>query len=96
VVSAEIYKSDHPKLFDGFGKIPVRHEIKLRGDYQPFAITTPWCVSIPLLERVRNDLQKMEDIGVIRNVEHPTDWCAGMVVWPRVKVFHRRVTRRKN
>ena len=80
VESAEIYKRDHPKLFDGLGKIPGQYEIQLRSDAQPFAITTPRRVSIALLEIVRSELQQMEDLGVIRKVEKPTDWCAGMVV----------------
>ena len=54
-------------------------------DSQPFAITTPRRVSIPLLEIVRNELQQMEDLGVIRKVEKPTDWCAGMVVVAKTK-----------
>ena len=64
--SAEIYKRDHPQLVDGLGKIPGQYEIKLRSDSQPFAITTPRRVSIPLLEIVRSELQQMEDLGVIR------------------------------
>ena len=52
--SAEIYKRDHPKLFDGLGKIPGQYEIKLCSDFQPFIITTPRRVSILLLEIVRN------------------------------------------
>ena len=51
VESAEIYKRDHPKLFDGLGKIPGQYEIKLRRDSQPFAITTPRRISIALLVR---------------------------------------------
>ena len=66
VESAEIYKRDYPKLFDGLGKIPGQYEIKLCNDSQPFAITTPQRVSIPLLEIVRSELQQMEDLGVIR------------------------------
>ena len=70
---AEIYKRDHPKLFDVLGKIPGQYEIRLRSDSQPFAITTPRRVSIPLLETVRNYLQRMKDLGGIRRVENPTD-----------------------
>ena len=61
------------------------YEIKLRSDSQPFAITTPRRVSVPLLEIVRSELQKIEDIGLIRKVEYPTDWCYGMVVVAKSK-----------
>ena len=55
------------------GKIPVQYEIKLRSDSQPFAISTPQRVSVPLLEIVRSELQQMEDLGLIRKVENPRD-----------------------
>ena len=35
---------------------------------------------IPLLARVKEELGKMEKIGVVSKIESPTDWCAGMVV----------------
>ena len=63
----------------------MQYEIKLRSDPQPFAITTPRRVSIPLLEIVRSELQQMEDLGVIRKVEKLKDWCAGMVVVAKIK-----------
>ena len=59
------------------GRIPGHYRTKPRRNSQPFAITIPRRVSIPLLETVRSELQKMEDLG---KVVHPTDWCAGMVV----------------
>ena len=85
VESAEIDKRDHPKLFDCLGKISGQYEIKLRNDCQRFDITTPRRVSFPLLEIVRSELQQLEDIGVIRKVEQPTDWCAGMVLVAKTK-----------
>jgi len=33
--------------------------------------------------KVREELQRMEQLGVIFRVEAPTDWCAGMVVVPK-------------
>ena len=83
--SAEIYKRDHSKLFDSLGKIPVQYEIKLRNDSQPFTITTPRHVSIPLLDIVKSELQQMEDLGVIHKVENPTYWFAGIVVVAKSK-----------
>ena len=80
--SAEIYKRNHPTRL---GEIPGQYDIKLRSDSQPFVITTPRRVSIPLLEIVRSELQQMEDLGVTRKVEHSTDLCAGMVVVAKTK-----------
>lgn len=33
--------------------------------------------------KVKEELQRMEKLGVIRRVEGPTEWCAGMVVVPK-------------
>ena len=55
----------------------------LREDATPFALSTPRRVSIPLLPVVEAELKKMEGLWVIRRVESPTDWCAGMVVVDR-------------
>ena len=70
-----------PKLFQGLGK--------MQGEYitegaTPFALTTPRQVAIPLLESVKSELENMEKQGVISRVQEPTDWCAGIVVVPRL------------
>ena len=57
--------------------------IKLREDAIPYALTTPRRVPIPLLAKVKEELQRMERLGVITKTEEPTDWCAGMVVVPK-------------
>ena len=41
---------------------------------------TPRRVAIPLLPRVKAELERMVQLGVISPVEDPTEWCAGMVV----------------
>jgi len=52
-------------------------------DATPSALTVPRRVAIPLVEKVKTELQRMESIGVISRVSQPTDWCAGMVVVPK-------------
>ena len=49
----------------------------------PYAITTPRRVALPLMPKVKEELQRMEKLGVISKVDVPTDWCAGMVVFPK-------------
>jgi len=34
-------------------------------------------------EQVKEELDRMEAMGVIRKIEEPTEWCAGMVVVPK-------------
>lgn len=37
------------------------------------------------MSRVKEELLRMEELGIISGVEQPTEWCAGMVVVPSAK-----------
>ncbi len=43
----------------------------------------PRRVAIPMLPKVKAVLQGMEDMGVVSRVREPTEWCAGMVPFPK-------------
>ena len=68
-----------PSVFNGLGKIEGNYTIKLQEDAKPFALTTPRRVPIPLLKPVKEELERMEKMGVISPIHEPTEWCAGMV-----------------
>ena len=72
-----------PDLFQGLGCLKVNYTIQLRSDAQPFALSTPRRVAVPLLPKVKEELERMEEMGVISKVSEPTDWCAGTVVVPK-------------
>ena len=57
---------------------PVK--IVLKEDHQPYSLSTPRRISIPLQNKVKIELARMEEAGVIQKVEEPTDWCSPMVV----------------
>ena len=40
-------------------------------------------VPIPLREKVKSELTRMENLRVISQVDEPTPWCSGMVVVPK-------------
>ena len=69
-----------PMLFEGLGKLEGEYTIQLQDNAQPHALTTPRRVPIPLMPAVKEELSRMEKLGVITKVSEPTDWCAGMVV----------------
>ncbi|CAB3984367.1 Transposon Ty3-G Gag-Pol poly, partial [Paramuricea clavata] len=77
-------KSTYPNLFKGLGEVDGDFSIKLKPDSKPFALTTPRRVAIPLLNKVKAELEKIENLGVISKVYVPTEWCAGMVVVPKL------------
>ena len=81
--SKTVVVSKFPHLFTGLGCMKGAYHIDLRPDTTPFALTVPRRVAIPLIEKVKAELQRMEKMGVISRVSEPTDWCAGMVVVPK-------------
>ncbi|PFX21652.1 Transposon Ty3-I Gag-Pol polyprotein [Stylophora pistillata] len=79
----ESIKAKYPQLFHGLGELEGEYEIKLKSDAQPFAIMTPRRVPLPIKSKVKEELARMEKLGVIRKVDKPTNWCAGMVTVPK-------------
>ena len=70
-----------PKLFQGLGTLKGDYQIQLKPD--AFALYASRNVPIPLREKVKQELECMEKLGVISKVEKSTLWCAGMVVVPK-------------
>ena len=83
VVDAIDVQKDFPKLFVGLGKLNMQHHINLTDDARPVCLYAARKVPHPLLPRVKDELKRMEDQGVISKVTQPTDWCSGMVVVPK-------------
>ena len=70
-------------LFKGSGTLGDKYTIKLKDNAIPYSLSTPRHVAIPLREKVKRELGRMETAGVISKVTEPTPWCAGMVVVPK-------------
>ena len=73
----------YPELFSGLGKMGGQYHIELQESAVPHSVNIPRRVPIPLLPKVKQELERMESLGVIAKVEGPTDWCSGMVVVPK-------------
>ena len=43
----------------------------------------PQRIPIPLLPKVKQELERITKLGVITEVTQPTNWCAGMVIVPK-------------
>ena len=59
------------------------YHIVLKPEAKPFAISSPRRIALPLLPKVKEELDKLQDLGVIKPVTEPTDWCAPIVVVPK-------------
>uniref|UniRef100_A0AAR2LI10 ribonuclease H n=1 Tax=Pygocentrus nattereri TaxID=42514 RepID=A0AAR2LI10_PYGNA len=54
-------------------------EIQIREDAVPYVVHTARRVPFPMLQKVKDELLRMEENGVIERVTQPTEWCAPMV-----------------
>ena len=79
----ERIKAKYPQLFHGLGELEGEYEIKSKPDAQPFAIMTPRPIPLPMKSKVKEELTRMEKLGVIRKVDNPTNWCTGIVTVPK-------------
>ena len=64
-IDMDFVKLDYPKLRDGLGLLQLPHTIKLRFDAKPVSLKAPRRVPIPLMGKVKKELQRMEQLGVI-------------------------------
>ncbi|XP_063063818.1 uncharacterized protein K02A2.6-like [Engraulis encrasicolus] len=80
VEEAACSSAGHLQAFGEHGTLktdPVR--IQLKENAQPYATHTARRVPIPMLQKVKEELERMEGNGIIERVTQPTDWCAPMV-----------------
>lgn len=87
VEEANRVASEHYDAFGEHGTLktdPVK--IQLKDSALPCAVHTARCVPIPMLQKVKEELQRMEKNGVIEWVTQPTEWCSPMV--PALKKKH--------
>lgn len=82
-LSMDTLHNNYPKLCSGLGMLQRPYTIKLSPGAVPFSLKTPRRIPLPLMPKVKNELQRMEKMGVISRVEEPTQWCAGIVVVPK-------------
>ena len=53
--------------------------ISLKEDATPYSVQAARRVPIPLLQKVKEELDRLKSAQVIEEIQEPTDWCAGMV-----------------
>ena len=73
----------YPTVFQGLGNLGEEYRIRIKPGEKPYALFTPRNIPLPLRPKVKQELDRMESIGVISKVDEPTEWCAGMVAVPK-------------
>ena len=73
----------YPSLFQGLGNMGEAYQIQLIPNHKPHVLYTPRRVPLPLRAKVKEELNRMESLGVISKVEELSTWCADMVAVPK-------------
>lgn len=68
------HTENYPKLCMGLGEVHQPYTIKLKPGAVPFSLKTPWRIPLPLMDKVKQELSRMEQLRVICRIEEPTDW----------------------
>lgn len=76
-------RKQFPKVFSGLGTLGEPYQIKLKERALPYSIYAPRTVPMPLRNKVKAELRRMEEMGVISEIRNPTPWYVGMVVVPK-------------
>lgn len=71
--------NDYDDLFHGLGKLPGKYKIMLEKDASP-TVCPVRKIPIGVRDKLLDSLNKMEEMGVIRKVTHPTPWVNAIVL----------------
>ena len=72
-----------PKLFSGLGEMGSEVGIELKAGCQPYVQSIPRRIAAARREPLRVELERMEQLGVIEQIEEPTEWCSPCIVVPK-------------
>ena len=78
ITSVQQLKAAYPNQFDRIGKFKQPAQLLLKEDATP-SCDAPRKVSVNLLPKIREELNKMESDGIIRRVTAHSDWCSSLV-----------------
>ena len=64
-VTQEVLLKDYPDIFQGTGKLEGQYNLEVREDVQP-VIHPPRRVLVALKEKLKQELEKLQHLGIIR------------------------------
>ena len=75
--------TDNPDpVFGSLSETPVKCnpvKVVLKDDHQAYSVPVARRIPIPLLGKVRDEVSRLQDLGVIEAISEPTDWCSPIV-----------------
>ena len=77
----EVKKVEYTKDIFGTTGLMATKPVKIvtKENAEPYCLTTARRVPFPLEKQVEDELNRMEQDGIIKKIHEPTDWCAPMV-----------------
>ena len=78
-------QADYPSVFDGVVKTMEGElfHIALTEDAKPFCVHTPHTIPYAFRDKLKAELQLLQDQNIIAPVTEITEWCAPIVVAPK-------------
>ena len=77
------FMEQFPEVFTGLDTFGEEYGIKLKEDATPHAIYAPRSVPIPMRGQVKEELERMENLGVIQKVSEPIP--PGALAWSQYR-----------
>ncbi|UYV77472.1 K02A2.6-like [Cordylochernes scorpioides] len=71
---------EFPKLFEGLGLLEQPYQIKFKEGAKPFYVPVPRRVPLPLMPKLKEQLDAMVAQEAIEPVDEPMEWCAPIVL----------------
>ena len=93
-LSKEKVLKEFADVFEGTGKLQGKYHLELDENATPI-VYPPWKVPVAIKERLRNELERLTKIDIIKPVSTPTPWVSSLVtvVKPgKFKDMHRSET----
>lgn len=78
-ITKDVLQRQYPTLFEGLGKLEGELHLRIDATLQPTKNPTRK-VPISLKTDLKNELDRLQELGVIKPVSTPTDWISPMVV----------------
>ncbi|KAJ8889757.1 hypothetical protein PR048_009259 [Dryococelus australis] len=73
-------RESYAKLFEGLGLMAATYTIRLKNDAVPVSLHAPRRVVVPLQPKLKPEIDRLVNMGIVSPVGRPTEWCSGIVI----------------
>lgn len=73
----------YPSIFNEMGEFKGEVSIKLSENVKPYVQTVPRPVPIPMMSKLKSEIDRLLRLNIIEHMEEVTDWVSPIVVVPK-------------